>query len=173
MRKLQTLALTTFSVIGLILMRFNRYRPSTLIRYVCVFFFQPLSRVFSSLCVIDETLSVLVWTEGLNVSKWRRFQTRLRVVPHFSSGIVERAKRWRTFARSAIPEEKWGTTRSLFSNESALVCTGPNLWSTRKRHPWKTQGQPVILKENMFSFATNPVHTIPCIARIHDAGGKT
>ena len=101
------------------------------------------------------------------------FENRLLVVPHFSSGIVERAKRERTFARSAIPEEKWGTTRSLFSNESALVCTGPNLWSTRKRHPWKTQGQPVILKENMFSFATNPVHTIPCIARIHDAGGKT
>ena len=58
---------------------------------------------------------------------------RRRVVPHFSSGIVERAKReiflsprrvspflaWvdfharSRFARSAIPEEKWGTTRSL------------------------------------------------------------
>ena len=71
--------------------------------------------------------------------------SRLRVVPHFSSGIVERAKHERTwksphtrkgntqqgerkvspflawgdfhahsrFARSTIPEEKWGTTRSL------------------------------------------------------------
>ena len=39
---------------------------------------------------------------------------RLRVVPHFSSGIVERAKReGACFARSTIPEEKWGTTRSL------------------------------------------------------------
>ena len=67
---------------------------------------------------------------------------RLRVVPHFSSGIVERAKReraWKStharkgetrrvafsrvgrfnfhahsrFARSTIPEEKWGTTRRL------------------------------------------------------------
>ena len=59
---------------------------------------------------------------------------RLRVVRHFSSGIVERAKRkraWKSsrgvlpllacgdfharsrFARSTIPEEKWGTTRSL------------------------------------------------------------
>ena len=62
---------------------------------------------------------------------------RLRIVPHFSSGIVERAKRARVkinprekrrhapflawvdfharshFARSTIPEEKWGTTRSL------------------------------------------------------------
>ena len=70
---------------------------------------------------------------------------RLRVVPHFSSGIVEGAKReraWKSpharkgdtrrhaatrapflawgdfharsrFARSTIPEEKWGTTRSL------------------------------------------------------------
>ena len=59
---------------------------------------------------------------------------RLRVVPHFSSGIVERAKReraWKSprrvspflawgdfharsrFARSTISEEIWGTTRSL------------------------------------------------------------
>ena len=67
---------------------------------------------------------------------------RLIVVPHFSSGIVEQAKREHTgksphtrkgntqrgvspflvwgdfhahsnFARSTIPEEKWGTTRSL------------------------------------------------------------
>ena len=64
---------------------------------------------------------------------------RLRVVPHYSSGIAERAKRERTwkspharraicvspflawgdfharsrFAPSTIPEEKWGTTRSL------------------------------------------------------------
>ena len=37
---------------------------------------------------------------------------RLRVVPHFSSGRVERAKRER-FAHSTIPEGKWGTTRSL------------------------------------------------------------
>ena len=77
------------------------------------------------------------------------FKCRLRVVPHFSSGIVQRAKReraWKSplarkgdtrliflsprrvspflawgdfharsrFARSTIPEEKWGTTRSLF-----------------------------------------------------------
>ena len=69
--------------------------------------------------------------------------SRLRVVPHFSSGIVERAKReraWKSpharkgdtrreekkipawgdfharsrFAFSTIPEEKWGTARSLF-----------------------------------------------------------
>ena len=52
---------------------------------------------------------------------------RLRVVPQFSSGIVERAKRvspflaWgdfharSRFARSTIPEEKWGTTRSLYA----------------------------------------------------------
>ena len=81
-----------------------------------------------------------------------RIPDRLRVVPHFSSGIVERAKRegaWKSsharkcdtrrgernflsprvspflawgdfhapsrFARSTIPEEKWGTTRSLDS----------------------------------------------------------
>ena len=70
---------------------------------------------------------------------WRK--RKLRVVPHFSSGIVERAnaslrENYPTrekatrggetfsrlgfdfharsrFARSTIPEEKWGTTRSL------------------------------------------------------------
>ena len=90
----------------------------------------------------------------LNIVNFLRAQStnihqynRLRVVPHFSSGIVERAKRerawkspharkgdtqrgerkmsvspflaWGDFharsrlARSPIPEEKWGTTRSL------------------------------------------------------------
>ena len=61
------------------------------------------------------------------ISPW----VRLRVVPHFSSGRVERTKReraWKSspflewgdfharsrFVRSInIPEEKWGTTRSL------------------------------------------------------------
>ena len=41
------------------------------------------------------------------------FENRLRVVPHFSSGIAERANVRSRFARSTIPEEKWGTTRSL------------------------------------------------------------
>ena len=55
------------------------------------------------------------------------FPKRLRVVPQ-SSGIVERRRlrlaflAWGDFhahlrfARSTIPEEKWGTTRSLLSN---------------------------------------------------------
>ena len=88
----------------------------------------------------------------------RLFILRLRVVPHFSSGIVERAKRerawkspharkgytqwgkrkiclspprlaflvWRDFhARSrfarSIPEEKWGTTRSLIYSPRPLL----------------------------------------------------
>ena len=60
-------------------------------------------------------------------SVWGLLSSRLRVVPHFYSGIVEWAKReraWKSpharkgdtpsrFARSTIPEEKWGTTRSL------------------------------------------------------------
>ena len=64
------------------------------------------------------------------------WNSRLLVVPHFSSGIVEPAKReraWKSpharkgdtryawgyfhassrFARPTIPEKKWGTTRSL------------------------------------------------------------
>ena len=76
---------------------------------------------------------------------------RLRVVPHFSSGIVERAKReraWKSpharktrrvllllawgefharsrFAPPSIPEEKWGTTRSLtnmFLYQPSISC---------------------------------------------------
>ena len=57
------------------------------------------------------------------------------MVLHFSSGIVDRAKReraWKSphargdfharshFARSAIPEEKWGTTRSLIIPSKSL-----------------------------------------------------
>ena len=40
---------------------------------------------------------------------------RLRVVPHFSSGIVGRAKRERAWKspHARKGEEKWGTTRSL------------------------------------------------------------
>ena len=82
----------------------------------------------------------------LSIRDW----IRLRVVPHFSSGIVERTKHeraWKStharkgdtrrgerkkcrlfsrgvifharlrFARSTIPSEKWGTTRSLRLNE--------------------------------------------------------
>ena len=58
------------------------------------------------------------------------FQSRLQVVPHFSSRIVERAKRERAWKspharkgdtpRSTIPEEKWGTTRSLISKYTLL-----------------------------------------------------
>ena len=77
----------------------------------------------------------------------------LRVVSHFSSGIVERAKReraWKSpheckgvsprrvspflacgefharsrFARSTIPEEKWGTTRSLACYFHHLLIIG-------------------------------------------------
>ena len=78
---------------------------------------------------------------------------RLRVVPHFSSGIVERAKRERAwnsplarkvdtprvafsrvgdfnarsrFACSTIPEEKWGTTRSLFCSLKFNCHVGPS-----------------------------------------------
>ena len=68
---------------------------------------------------------------------------RLRVVPHFSSGIVERAKRecaWKSpharkgdtrlrFARSTILEEKWGTVFVVYS---------PLPWAeiTCSRSPW-------------------------------------
>ena len=61
-------------------------------------------------------------------------KARLRVVTHFSSGILERTKReraWKSpharkgddfharsrFVRSTLPEEKWGTTRSLTQGE--------------------------------------------------------
>ena len=85
---------------------------------------------------------VLHWLTFQNVSEQLALKVkskctlrdRLRVVPHFSSGIVENLitsheKRRHVgvspflasgdfharsrFARSTIPEEKWGTTRSL------------------------------------------------------------
>ena len=75
-----------------------------------------------------------LWTT--HVRQPKDLRRRLQVVPRFSSGIVERAKRERVFlsprrvspflawgdfharsrfARFTIPEEKWGTTRSLVS----------------------------------------------------------
>ena len=72
-------------------------------------------------------------TQGFAGMPWRIYSicNRLRVVPHFSSGIVKRAifslpaacrlfLAWgdfharSRFARSTISEEKWGTTRSLY-----------------------------------------------------------
>ena len=104
-------------------------------------------------CASDVT-----WWEN---QLWRREMTavfsgyvsvRLRVVPHYSSGIVERAKReraWKSpharrairvspflawgdfhacsrFAPSTIPEEKWGTTRSL------CICQPSDLYRSSK-----------------------------------------
>ena len=59
-----------------------------------------------------ETFTLLLRQTG------RGDAPRLRVAPHFSSGIVEQAKRERASERARkgdtpIPEEKWGTTRSL------------------------------------------------------------
>ena len=72
-----------------------------------------------------------------NVTGTFRFvycHSRLRVVPHFSSGIVEQAKREKRrhaawgdfharsrFARSTNPEEKWGTTRSLLPQSNSRL----------------------------------------------------
>ena len=87
-----------------------------------------------------KLLSLSPWLEHQWCQTTNNSSCGLRVVPHFSSGIVERAKReraWKSpharqsdtrvspflawgdfhassrFARSTIPEEKWGTTRSL------------------------------------------------------------
>ena len=92
-----------------------------------------------------------------HVSQKSLLAGRLRVVPHFSSGIVERAKRERAWkspdARkgdtptcrlfscevikfSTIPEEKWGTTRSLSRRVHLLLTFRANcsmtFWLSRK-----------------------------------------
>ena len=76
------------------------------------------------------------------------YVSRLRVVPHFSSGIVEGAKReraWKSsprpvppfltwgdfharsrFASSTIPEEKWGTTQPRPQGFSLKKWVGPH-----------------------------------------------
>ena len=73
MHMLQIHAPVLFSVIVFILMRF---RPSTLIRYGCVFVLIHFQGRVQNRCVFDETLSVLVWTEGVKASKCMRFQTK-------------------------------------------------------------------------------------------------
>ena len=64
-------------------------------------------------------------------------ESRLRVVPNFSSGIIFLSPRRVSpflsrgdfharsrFARSTIPEEKWGTTRSLVRIRSVFYLPG-------------------------------------------------
>ena len=70
MRMLQKNAPALFLVIVFILMRF---RPSTLIQYVCVFVLIHLQERFQIGAFSMKTLSVLVREEGLNASKWMRF----------------------------------------------------------------------------------------------------
>ena len=84
MRMLQTYApalfcnpLSSYDVIAFILMRFRLFRPSTLIRYVCVFVsihlhFERLQIDAFSM----KTISVWVWTKGPNASKCMRFKTK-------------------------------------------------------------------------------------------------
>ena len=80
------------------------------------------------LYIIATLLLRALETKDTNSPSRRCLQFRLRIVLHFSSGIVERAKRERnaserenhpmrgvifTRARSTIAEEKWGTTCRL------------------------------------------------------------
>ena len=66
MRMLQTHASALFSVVVFILMRFR------LIRYVCVFVLIHFQERFHIDVFSMQTLSVLVWTEGLKASKCQR-----------------------------------------------------------------------------------------------------
>ena len=64
------------------------------------------------------------------------YQVRLRVVPHFSSGIVSPFLAWgdfharSRFARFTIPDEKWGTTRSLISGHQCATQNSSNKTAT-------------------------------------------
>ena len=73
MRLLQTRAPAIFSVNVLILMRFG---PSKLIGHICVFVLINFQERFQIDAFSIKTLSVLVWTEGLNASKCMHFQTK-------------------------------------------------------------------------------------------------
>jgi len=103
-----------------------------------------------------DSTALPCWTISLSLAyDWRGVWTRLRVVPQFSSGIVERAKTpflaWGDFharlrfARSTIPEEKWGTTRSLY------VWTGLTSWNQlmsclQHRHHYLRSGRDCCFK---------------------------
>ena len=76
---------------------------------------KPVNEIkFSLPCKINalDTLTQLEWKDRTNLC-------RLRVFPHFPSGIVERAKGQRTWKSPATrrgEREKWGTT------DKALLC---------------------------------------------------
>ena len=76
MRMLLTHAPAIFSVTLFILMRFGAY---IIIRYVCVFVLIHLQEGFQIGAFSMKLLSVLVWTEGLNASKWTRSLTETRL----------------------------------------------------------------------------------------------
>ena len=76
MSMLQTDAPAIFSVTVFILMRFYRFRPSTLKRSVCVLVLVHFQERFLIDAFWMKALRVLVWTEGLNASKCIRFQTK-------------------------------------------------------------------------------------------------
>ena len=91
---------------------------------------------------LTREISIWIEFEHSKIIPYLRAPSRLRVVPHFSSGIAERVKRkraWKNFlsprrvspflawgdfhARSTIPEEKWGTTRILRANILSSIYT--------------------------------------------------
>ena len=55
---------------------FDRFRPSTLIHYVCVSVLMHFLEHFQTDAFFMKTLGALVWTEGLNASKCMRFKTK-------------------------------------------------------------------------------------------------
>ena len=94
------------------------YIVHILVFYNISFFLSSSTRRFP----INYFLVAWQWKRSIEKKWWLRpWVCRLWVVPHFSSGIVERAKReraWKSpharkgdFARFTISEEKWGTTR--------------------------------------------------------------
>ena len=72
----------TYDVIIFILMLF---RPSTSIRYVCVCVLIHFQEHFQIHAFSMKTLSVLVWTESLNASKYMRFQMKTL---YFGQGLI-------------------------------------------------------------------------------------
>ena len=102
-----------------------RFRPSTLIRFACVFVLIHSQGRFQIDAFSMKTLCVLVCTKGLNalkcISLWKQpFHLQRR-----------RARRNGCFRRLKCMHSRENKAQELypllmpFSNENALVCTGP------------------------------------------------
>ena len=98
-----------------------RFRPSRLIRFVR-FRFDPLPRAFSNRCVFDEN--------ALRISVDERLKRTEMYLPAKTAVSAAKSAEKQLFSQANVFVQERIKLRALssvdaFSNENALVCTGP------------------------------------------------